>query len=188
MTRKKVLIHIFCFAIIVFSCKSNRYIENDLNNYLEYRNNLTNIYNSVKDFLSIYQFISENEYYIFDTYGFQKNIFTDEYYFVDFIYIGVKFGNKIFSITDGEIIDIGYNEIGNYIKIKIENIIIEYGNLIDTDVKIGDKIKNKQYIGSSGRLIEPYGNVLILRIKYKSIPLNPVLMLNYDNNMRYIVR
>jgi hypothetical protein len=185
------LIFMFLYSILIlFSCQTYKIgndSEDNLYKYFEYRNNLINIYNNTRDILSIYEFTMENAYFLFNSYGFQSNIFTGEYYFVDIMYVGMEYGSKIFSITDGEVIDIDYNsEMGNYIKIKNGDIIIEYGNLLNIEIRINDKIANNQYIGNSGILSEPYGNVLKLRIKYKDIPLNPILLLNYDNNKRGI--
>ena len=150
---------------------------------------LLEYYNEAKKILYDKTFFLEEEYYVVDFFGFQRDPFTDEITFVDYLFISTRNTTKILSFTDGEIVDIGYNlEMGNYVKIAYNEFEIEYGNLINIEINIGEKLSRGKLIGycriDNGRAGSTSG--IRLRIKYKNVFLNPNLILNFDDNrIRY---
>jgi murein DD-endopeptidase MepM/ murein hydrolase activator NlpD len=148
------------------------------------QDNVDHLYDDAKRILINTIFTMENKYYVFNTFGFMKDPFTGNDIFLDFVFINAKYNCIVSSVTDGEVLEIGFDNImGNYIKIQYNDFEFEYGNLINVEVNIGDKILAKQIIGHGGRLFEPFGNGIKIRIKYKNILLDPNILLNYDENL-----
>jgi len=156
-----------------------------INGYLSFsQNNMDELYMEAGELLADTIFIMDDEYSVFNIFGFYNNPFNNEIDFCDYIFINSNYNCSVYSITDGEVVEIGYdNEMNNYIKIKYNDFIIEYGNLINIIVNIGDSIIMGQIIGNGGLLSEPYGNGIKIRIQYKSVTINPNNILNYDENL-----
>jgi murein DD-endopeptidase MepM/ murein hydrolase activator NlpD len=153
--------------------------------YYENIENLLELYsNAKKEFNSNNNYRMDVKYSIPFNFGFRKNPFTGQIHFYDHITILVFLSDvKVFSITEGKVIEIGYKwEYGSYIKIKYKNFEIDYGNIIDIKVEVGDIINKNQIIGFVGSCLGTIGPGIHLRIKYKDIPLNPEIILIFDDN------
>ena len=112
-------------------------------------------------------------------FGYKLNRNEYEIIFSESCIIFGKGDQDIYSICDGEIIDIDFfefekNLIGK-ITIKNNNYEIEYyGVDINQDIRIGNKIEKGQLLGKFFYL---FGSEMILSIKYKNYYFDPYLIL-----------
>ena len=171
----KILLLKFILLISIISCSSNRI------NFEYNIDNLIKIYNEAKNKLENTLFQMEDQYYVINTYGFEKHPIRGDIIFRDYIFINLKYNSKIFSISDGEIIETGYNHFwGIYIKIKYNDLEIIYGNLLKIEINIGDIVSMGDIIGYGG-VNTVFGDGITLRIKYNNYFLNPIIIMNFDN-------
>ena len=68
------------------------------------------------------------------------------------VHLGVTSETNVYSVTNGEIVDVGYNtDYGNYIIIKdiysSVNLGYLYGNLLSTNVSVGQNVTRNQRVG-----------------------------------------
>jgi hypothetical protein len=168
---KKFLL-IIAFLSILTNISSQ---END--NYLLLLNELNNLVNN--NFVS--PFKNNNVEFINNNYwgfGYKKHIFTGQIRFNNFGVILCNINEEIYSMTDGIIIKIGYNENSDrIIVIKYGEIEIYYLLVQAININEGDIIKRGQLIG---KITSPYysrGPTLELKIKYKEEYFDPYLLL-----------
>jgi murein DD-endopeptidase MepM/ murein hydrolase activator NlpD len=149
--------------------------END--NYLVLLNELNSLVNN--NFISPFRnndvrFINDNYW----GFGYKRNIFTGQIKFSNIGVILCNMDEDIYSMTDGVITKIGYDENPNkiiiiqYGKIEIHYLLVEAININE-----GDIIKRGQLIG---KIKAPYysrGPALELRLKYKTEYFDPYLFL-----------
>lgn len=84
----------------------------------------------------------------------------------------------VFSIVDGNAIDVGRNAIlGNYIKLFRDSIFFIYGHLSHSFVKQGENVVTGQVIALSGATGRTTGEHLHLSIRYGNIYLDPLRFL-----------
>ena len=146
---------------------------------------LLELYNDAKELIGDNLFRMDSEYHIPFNFGFRKNPFNGNFQYFDFITILVS-SNNVYSITDGEVVEIGYNQsFGNYLTIRYNDIYIDYGNLRLFNVQAGDIIDKGQILGEVSSRFGSIGVILNLRIVFRNIPLNPELLINFDENREY---
>jgi murein DD-endopeptidase MepM/ murein hydrolase activator NlpD len=182
---KKIII----FTFFIFNIYLLFSQDNITKLYYENIENLLELYSDAKkEFNPNNNYRMDVEYSIPFNFGFRKNLFTGQIYFCDHITILIFLSDvKVFSISEGEVIEIGSNwEYGNYIKIKYKKFEIDYGNIIDIKVEVGDIINENQIVGFVGSCLGTIGQGIHLRIKYKGIPLDPEIILLFDDNRLFL--
>jgi murein DD-endopeptidase MepM/ murein hydrolase activator NlpD len=168
----------FLVTIFIIGCDSNKSIP------IGMMDNLRDLHNEAKILLEKTLFQMEDEYFVRDVYGLNESPFTGNIYFCSYIHIDTEYNCKIFSISDGEVIEIGFNDfMGRFIKIKYNDIEIEYGLFFNFQVNVGDIVSIGDIIGYGGvgGMGTSFGTGIRIRINYKGNYLNPSLLLNYDN-------
>jgi len=174
----KILLINIILIISISSCSSNRI------NFEYNIDNLIKIYNEAKNELENTLFQMEDHYYVINTYGFVKHPIRGDIIFRDYIFINSKYNSKIFSISNGEVIETGFNHVWDYyIKIKYNDLEIIYGNLLKIEINIGDIVSMGNIIGYGG-MNTVFGDGITLRIKYNNNFLNPIIIMNFDNNRK----
>jgi hypothetical protein len=168
---KKIILIVFCSCILlnIFSQ------ENDA--HLALLNELNVLVNN--NFVS--PFMNKDIRFINDNYwgfGYKKYIFTGQIRFSNTGVILCNMDENIFSMTDGIITKIGFDEnINRIIVIKYGEIEIHYIMVQAININEGDIIEKGQFIG---KITSPYysrGPALELRLKYKTEYFDPYLFL-----------
>ncbi len=114
--------------------------------------------------------------WIIKTYGYQRDIFTDQTRISTGIDIACKEGAAVIATASGEV------EFAGYKRFFGKTIVIDHGNGFKTKyshlkeiiVKKGDKVKRGQIIGYVGKTGLTVGPVLHYEILYDGVPKNPL--------------
>jgi len=170
MIKKLLLVAVFASILTnIF------YQEND--NYLL----LLNEFNSLVNNNFISPFRNNNVRFVNNIYwgfGYKRNIFTGQIRFSNIGVILCNADEDIYSMTDGIITKIGYDEnINKIIIIQCDEIEIHYLLVEAINISEGDIIEKGQLIG---KISSPYysrGPALELRLKYKTEYFDPCLFL-----------
>jgi murein DD-endopeptidase MepM/ murein hydrolase activator NlpD len=182
--KRIIIVLLFSFNIHIIFSQENIDL---MSLYTNFQNRYLELLNEGIEVFSNNSYTMDNEYYVIDSFGFGQNPFTGYPWFCDYITILVySTGENVYSISEGEVIEIGWDqEFRNYIKIKYSDFEIEYGNLMNIKIEIGDKINIGQLIGEIGPSFGSRGVGIHLRIKYKNIPLDPYLLIKFDRKRRH---
>lgn len=127
-------------------------------------------------------FRTKNVMFLNDNYtgfGYKKNPFSGTVWFSYSGYIFCNNYEHIYSMADGIILEIGYNDTGRFVLIKHNEIEVYYFNVSPMNINEGDTIEKGQLIG---RINPPYINhhpALLLKIKYKNYFFDPYFLLEY---------
>ncbi|MDR2922772.1 MAG: M23 family metallopeptidase [Treponema sp.] len=168
MLRKHIFVLLFIFIPLISFAQDTKYMS--LLKEVDYY--ITN--NFISPFLNKdIRFINDNYW----GFGFKRGIFTNNIIFSNSGVILCNIDENIYSMDDGIIIEIGYNEPGVFILVKHNEIYVYYYCVIPNGVNEGDTIKKGQLLG---RISSPYysiGPSLILKIKYKDYFFDPYFLL-----------
>jgi len=185
---KRLLFSLF-FCILIIGCVNNKsaiQINENQTTYSNKINNLSNLYNEVLKLMENTLFQIEDEYFVFDSYGFSIHPINGNIIFRNYTFINSIFNSKIFSISNGKIVDAGYDfDFGLYVKVNYDELEIIYGNLYKIEINVNDTVSIGDIIGYGGMHFGMFGNGITIRIKYRDYYLNPYVLLNYDNNRSY---
>ena len=185
---KRLLFSLF-FCILIIGCVNNKsaiQINENQTTYSNKINNLSNLYNEVLKLMENTLFQIEDEYFVFDSYGFSIHPINGNIIFRNYTFINSIFNSKIFSISNGKIVDAGYDfDLGLYVKVNYDELEIIYGNLYKIEINVNDTVSIGDIIGYGGMHFGMFGNGITIRIKYRDYYLNPYVLLNYDNNRSY---
>jgi hypothetical protein len=126
-------------------------------------------------------FLNKDIKFIHDSYwgfGFKRDIFTNDIRFSNFGVILCNVDEHIYSMDDGIVVEIGYDEDGFFVLIKYDEIYVYYYRVDDVNIKEGDTIEKGKLIGKIKRSYQSIGPLLILKIKYKDYYFNPYFLLD----------
>jgi hypothetical protein len=166
------------FIAVIFAGISMNIFSQYNEDYLRLSNELNSLVNN--NFIS--PFMNNDVRFINDNYwgfGYKKHIFSGQIRFSTIGVILCNMDEDIYSMTDGIITKIGYDENINSIIIVIQygEIEIHYLSIESININEGDIIKRGQLIG---KIKSPYrhsGPALELRLKYKAEYFDPYLFL-----------
>jgi murein DD-endopeptidase MepM/ murein hydrolase activator NlpD len=161
-----------CFVPDVFS-------QENTNDYLTLLNEIDNYVKN--NFISPFKNDGVEFFYnAYSGFGYKRNPFTGQIHFITDGVFGCNQNENIYSMTDGNIIRIGYSDMGRLIIIKSNDIEVQYSLIEPLNINEGDLIKKGQLIGRvCSPYLNAYGPALLLKIKYKGCYFDPYLLL-YD--------
>jgi murein DD-endopeptidase MepM/ murein hydrolase activator NlpD len=112
-------------------------------------------------------------------FGYNRNPFTGKIFYSTIGVFGCGLGENIYSMTDGVIKRIGFEDNwGSIIIIEYNDIEIHYLLVNSIAVKEGDMVNKGQFIGIVSSPYYSFGPALCLRIKYKENYFDPILLLD----------
>jgi murein DD-endopeptidase MepM/ murein hydrolase activator NlpD len=163
---KKTILILLLISTKIFPQETNEYWYNE-------------VYEIIQNNFNV-PIISEYKYMLNDNYrgfGYKINPFTGEIRYSTFGIICCQNNDKVFSMTNGIVKDIGFDSEGQFVIIEYDDFEIEYKLVESIDINIGSIVEKGQLIG---RIHSPYysfGPALFVRIKYKNIYLDPNILL-----------
>lgn len=103
---------------------------------------------------------------------FITKVYSKDHPGIDF---ATSLGKPVFTIADGIVEEVGYNEqYGNYVIIKhTKNYTSFYGHLEDVTVTKGDSVKARDiigHVGSTGQSTAPH---LHFELRHRNVPIDP---------------
>jgi murein DD-endopeptidase MepM/ murein hydrolase activator NlpD len=164
-------------CILFLNIFINSFAQNNDHEYLSLLNEINVIVND--NFIS--PFKTNDVFIINDNYsgfGYKMNPFTGKFSYSILSVINCNVDENIYSMTDGIVKEIGYEEIGPIIIIEFKDIEIHYLLVRHIEIKEGDIIKKGQLIGKISSPYYHYGPALFLRLKYKEKWFDPILLLH----------
>ena len=165
--KKHVLFLLILFPYLLFA-QDREY----MSLLIEFDNYITN--NFVSSFFSKnVKFINDN----YNGFGFKRNIFTNNIRFSDSGTILCNIDEEIYSMVNGIIMEIGFNEPGQFILIKYDEIYVYYYCVNPININEGDIIEKQQLIGRISSPYYSFGPALIMKIFYKNHYFDPYFLL-----------
>lgn len=122
------------------------------------------------------------------TFGERVHPITGEEIKIDYVGIAGKTGDSVYAVADGDIIDVGYdNVLGNYIVLTtMTGEEVTYGHLDGSKVASGMQVKAGELIGFMGRSGTATGPFLSISVKVNGEIVDPMLYLETDTKKETI--
>ena len=160
-----------------------------------YSNNVFDLFDQIPNAFDEEIIGGENKYLwptvstrISTSFGERVHPITGEKIMIDYVGITGNQGDSVYAVTDGDIIDVGFdNTLGNYIILATmtgEEVI--YGHLDGSKVPIGAQVKAGDIIGLMGRSGTATGTFLSLSVKVNGENVDPMLYLETDTQKETI--
>ena len=168
--KKRIIFIVLCIFSNILFAQNNDYISllRDIDLYIS-SNFVSPFFTKDIKFL--------NDYYF--GFGFKRDPFTNHIRFSNSGIILCNIDENIYSMDNGIIMEIGYNESGRFVLVKYNEIEVYYYGIEPININIGDSIEKKQIIGKIAPPYRSYGPAIILKIKYKDCYFDPYFLLYY---------
>lgn len=160
-----------------------------------YSNHVFDLFDQIPNAFEEEIILEENKYVwptvsttISTTFGERVHPISGETKMINYVGIAGNEGDSIYAVTDGDIIDVGFdNTLGNYIVLAtVTGEEVTYGHLDGSKVPIGVQVKAGDMIGFMGKTGTATGTFLSISVKVNGEMVDPMLYLKTDTQKETI--